>query len=144
MSNPCGCPAGFSRCAGRCLARLGQRVNYTQAESLCAELGAHLAVPRSEAENQCAVTAAAGEICWLGITDVVTEGQFIGADGCGIVPSDDPAWAKNEPDYGDNQDQVLLRPFSNSEDFPGWHDGLGSLKRYPLCQLPLCYQNSCQ
>ena len=142
MSDPCGCPAGFSRCAGRCLTRLDQEVNYPQAENLCAELGAHLAVPRSEAENQCAMAAAAGERVWLGFTDVVTEGQFIGADGCGIVPSDGPVWAGGQPnDYGD-QDFAVLIP-SNSFASPGWHDTKPDASKFPLCQLMLCYGPCC-
>ncbi|KAF0309105.1 hypothetical protein FJT64_019707 [Amphibalanus amphitrite] len=57
-SEPCACPAGFSRCAGRCLKKLDHKVNYTEAESQCAALGAHLAVPRSNEENQCAKSIA--------------------------------------------------------------------------------------
>ncbi|KAF0306433.1 hypothetical protein FJT64_002463 [Amphibalanus amphitrite] len=53
----CACPAGFSRCAGRCLMRLDRVFVYTDAESQCAALGAHLAVPRSDEENQCAMNA---------------------------------------------------------------------------------------
>ena len=141
MSYPCGCPAGFSRCAGRCLARLNQAVTFTKAESLCAELGAHLAVPRSEAENQCAMKASPGEMSWLGVTDVVTEGQFIGADGCGFV--EDPAWGDGQPTNSENRDFVVLLPPSDSEG-PGWADKKGRLTKYPLCQLALCYQPDCQ
>ena len=143
MSSPCGCPAGFSRCAGRCLTRLDQKVNYTQAESLCAELGAHLAVPRSEAENQCAVTAAAGERVWLGFTDVVTEGQFIGADGCGIVPSDGPTWAENQPNnIGGVHDYGMLGTPSDLWG-QGWYDRDPDRNFRPLCQLALCYRPGC-
>ena len=144
LFNPCACPAGFSRCAGRCLIRLDPRVNYTQAESLCAELGAHLAVPRSEAENQCAVTAADGVNVWLGFTDVVTEGQFIGADGCGIVPSDDPNWAKNQPNDFGNQDHASMVSLSDPRWDPGWHDDTPDVAFHPLCQLPHCFQPGCQ
>ncbi|KAF0311328.1 CD209 antigen-like protein C [Amphibalanus amphitrite] len=93
----CACPAGFSRCAGRCLKRLDVTVNYIEAESQCAALDAHLAVPRSDEENQCAINASLDRPVWLGLTDVVTEGQFVGADCCVVVPSNSSRWADGQP-----------------------------------------------
>ncbi|KAF0314231.1 hypothetical protein FJT64_015334 [Amphibalanus amphitrite] len=84
-----------SRCAGRCLKRLNLAVNYDEAQSQCDALGAHLAVPRSDEENQCAIDAAGANIVWLGFNDVVTENQFVADDGCGPILS-----AESEIDCG--------------------------------------------
>ena len=143
MSSPCSCPAGFSRCAGRCLRRLDQAVTYAEAERLCTQLGAHLAVPRSEQENQCATSATGGARVWLGISDAITETQFVGADGCGPVPVDDPAWADGQPnDYG-GQDYLALVPPADRLWAPGWHDQEPEETMFTLCQLPSCYQITC-
>ncbi|XP_043210757.1 C-type lectin domain family 4 member M-like [Amphibalanus amphitrite] len=141
VSDRCACPAGFSRCAGRCLKRLDHKVNYTEAESQCAALGAHLAVPRSNEENQCAMDATLGTNLWLGITDVVTEGQFVGADGCGTVSSSSPYWANGQPNNLNDQDYGLL-----AVEWPanGWHDVPAHAQHRPFCQLLACYQHGCQ
>ncbi|XP_043200166.1 CD209 antigen-like isoform X2 [Amphibalanus amphitrite] len=142
-SEPCACPAGFSRCAGRCLKKLDHKVNYTEAENQCAALGAHLAVPRSNEENQCAKSIAGNSSVWLGLNDVATENQFVGDDGCGTVPSDSPFWARRQPNNQNGQSHVaLVRP-----DIPalqlGWHDFLPSHPVSPLCQLANCFDGSC-
>ncbi|KAF0304052.1 CD209 antigen-like protein E [Amphibalanus amphitrite] len=129
------------RCAGRCLKKLDHKVNYTEAESQCAALGAHLAVPRSDEENQCAMDATLGTNLWLGITDVVTEGQFVGADGCGTVSSSSPYWANGQPNNLNDQDYGLL-----AVEWPanGWHDVPAHAQHRPFCQLLACYQHGCQ
>ncbi|KAF0299172.1 Mannose-binding protein C [Amphibalanus amphitrite] len=144
-SDPCACPAGFSRCAGRCLKRLDVTVNYIEAESQCAALGAHLAVPRSDEENQCAMIAAGGTTVWLGLTDVVTEGQFVGADGCGTALSTDPYWGDHQPNnMNGNQYYIVMGVVSNGQWNAKWNDQWGSELFSPLCQLPLCYRPDCQ
>ena len=88
--------------------------------------------------------AASVDESWLGIADVVTEGQFIGADGCGIVPSDDPAWAGGQPNDWNNQDLAVLVPKNYGPTWSlGWHDVGSHNTMLPLCQLPLCYQSAC-
>ncbi|KAF0291725.1 Lectin BRA-3 [Amphibalanus amphitrite] len=142
-SSGCACPAGFSRCAGRCLKRLEVEANFTEAESQCAAQGAHLAVPRSDEENQCAMNASGGVRVWLGLTDVITEGQFVGADGCGTVSSSSPHWAYNQPNDFKNQDFVCLVPFSDDPWNAGWQDHYPDEVMLALCQLPSCYQIDC-
>ena len=139
-SGRCACPGNFTSCGGRCLVRLDEwRVNYTQAESLCAELGAHPAVPRSEAEHQCAYQKSRPLVSWLGFNDVITKGQFIGVDGCGVVPSDDQGWANNNPNMnveGRSHGAMLTGATSTR---PGWHN-IEPTKLYtPLCQLSFCH-----
>ncbi|XP_043205285.1 uncharacterized protein LOC122372300 [Amphibalanus amphitrite] len=77
----CACPAGFSRCAGRCLSFLSQKTTFAEGQAACAALGAHLAVPRTEAENQCVTdlsAAAANAYAWLGVQ--LVEGVWVGTD----------------------------------------------------------------
>ena len=135
LFDPCACPAGFSRCAGRCLTRLDQLLTYTEAERQCTQLGAHLAVPRSEEENQCANSGTVVP-AWLGITDVLTENRFLGADGCGSVPSVGAMWGFQQPNSFGDQDFV-------STGWSRWNDRDGSDLCQSLCQLPLCYQPAC-
>ncbi|KAF0287851.1 Brevican core protein [Amphibalanus amphitrite] len=141
----CACPAGFSRCAGRCLQRLNTEVNYTTAESQCAALGAHLAVPRSDEENQCA-TELADAAAWLGVVQVPgVDGQYRGADGCGTVPVMD-RWADQQPDkvaFGVVEELVVLLGPGSEYGWPGWHDNPASAAWPPLCQLALSYQLNC-
>ncbi|KAF0303753.1 Ladderlectin [Amphibalanus amphitrite] len=145
MSNRCACPAGFSRCAGRCLKRLDLAVAYTEAESQCNALGAHLAVPRSDEENRCAIIAAGGTTVWLGLTDVVTEGQFVGADGCGTVPSTGPLWGTGQPNNANgNQPYVVLGLMEAGVWYSEWNDYWGDESINPLCQLAVCYRPDCQ
>ncbi|XP_043208851.1 brevican core protein-like [Amphibalanus amphitrite] len=139
-SDPCACPAGFSRCAGRCLKRLDLAVFYPEAESQCAALGAHLAVPRSDEENQCAIDAATDVEVWLGINDTVTEGQFVGADGCGTASSTGPQWVEGQPNDLSGQDFVVLFPVERGS---GWADEPALSLYRPLCQLGACYQPGC-
>ena len=82
---PCGCPEGFTRCAGRCLRLVEGLVGYTEAESTCASLGAHPATPRTEEENTCAKDAAADWATWLGYRRNSTGQSFVGVDGSGPV-----------------------------------------------------------
>ena len=143
--DPCGCPAGFHRCGGRCLARQDVLISYPEAESLCDQLDAHLAVPRSEEENTCARRAAGTNRVWLGITDRDTEGQFTAADGCGVVPTDSSFWGAHQPNNrASGEDFVALAPSSHEGWAPGWHDTLADDPPLrPLCQLRLCRREEC-
>ncbi|XP_043200171.1 uncharacterized protein LOC122369462 [Amphibalanus amphitrite] len=143
VSDPCACPAGFSRCAGRCLKRLDLAVTYAEAESQCAALDAHLAVPRSDEENQCADSIAGTSLIWLGFNDVVTENHFVADDGCGTVPSDGPSWAIEQPHNFNGQSHGGLAPLISDNLAPGWHDFLSADTLTPLCQLVYCYDSQC-
>ena len=143
MGSKCACPAGFHRCGGRCLQQLKQKVTYPEAERLCGELGAHLATPRSEEENKCAHKAAGTALSWLGFTDVVTQGQFLGADGCGTVPSDGPVWEPGHPILTDDQLLYVVLVPEGALWNKGWAVNRVNNTWRPLCQLPLCYQAGC-
>ena len=131
------CPDGFHRCAGRCLALLYESVSYAEAESRCAELGAHLAVPRSEAENQCAVNASGGVQVWLGITSKAAQGRYVGADGLGELAPSSLLWAAGEPSDPATQPLLVLTPPGLAGWETGWHDIADWLQARPLCQRAL-------
>ncbi|KAF0301543.1 hypothetical protein FJT64_026198 [Amphibalanus amphitrite] len=124
---------------------LNTKVNYTTAESQCAALGAHVAVPRSDAENQCAVDAAVATVVWLGVLlvpglDGQYTGVYTGADGCGPVPISH-RWGREQPDIGTEDRIILSAPGSGH--WIDWHDNPGSALWLPLCQLALDYQPDC-
>ena len=72
-------------------------MNYTEAEAACASLGAHLAVPRSEEENQCVADMAGTVSTWLGLSDRAEEGVYAAADGGEPFSRFSPFWAPGEP-----------------------------------------------
>ncbi|KAF0292265.1 Mannose-binding protein C [Amphibalanus amphitrite] len=143
-TDPCACPAGFSRCAGRCLKCLPTRLLYADAVIACAALGAHLAAPRTEAENQCAKDAAlVNPEPLLGFTDAALQGTFVGADEpCNTGDPGAPRaawWTPGEPnDYGGTEDCVILGTGGTWNDVP-----CTLYPYYPLCQLRRCHHPEC-
>ena len=144
-SSPCGCPEGFTRCAGRCLRLVRDRVSYTEGETTCASLGAHLATPRTEEENTCAAdaVAAAGiapswlELvgnAWLGYRGGRTEESFFGADGCGPITYTN--WRTGEPNLEDDDNCIMTYRGS-------WYDIECTNNDYILCQLENCHRPEC-
>ena len=113
-------------------------MNYAEAEAACEELGAHLAVPCSEAENECAQFMTIGKMdLWLGVTRNI-RGTFVGVEGtCSPVPTSELWWARDQPNNVEDQDCVVTR-----ED-EGWNDDPCDKAAYPLCQLRNCYQPQC-
>ena len=137
-SAPCSCPAGFSRCAGRCLLRLDQKAAYEDAEARCAEIGGHLLVPRTEAENQCAFQLRVGMWSWLGVSDRASEGVYEGADGCGPFPSTGGWWREGDPDNWLDAEHCV--GMINDDQ---WNDRPCGDNNYPLCQLSHCLKTQC-
>ena len=145
--NPCACPSGFTRCAGRCLMTVNKPFfSYDSAASACAKHDALLAVPRSEEENECAKSMTAGLNLgfYLGAKDDVKEGKHVGADGtCGTVPASKDWWGLGQPDNGgtliSNEDCTTIF-------LGGWNDvvckGLLATTQ-ALCQLRSCYEPQC-
>ena len=139
-ADPCGCPAGFSRCAGRCLALLPEQVSFPEAEALCKKQKARLAVPRSEAENNCTLALAGGRSVWLGVNDRLEDLVWEAADGeCGEVPASAAWWAQDEPTAQTGEGCVFM-------DLGGWADAYCNHQRYqlhPMCQYSNCLQPQC-
>ena len=114
-------------------------LTYDEARIMCAGVDSHLAVPRTETENQCAIAAAADRKLWLGVTEVVgDEGHYVGEDACGDVKG---FWASTQPDVGGDEHRIVLTPSGN---LPGWHDYSEKREMYPLCQLALSYRPQCE
>ena len=133
----CACPAGFSRCAGRCLTRLEQSLNYVEAEAACASLSAHLAVPRSAAENQCVLTLAAGVDSWIGVSDRAQEGAYVVADGGDPVSLSSPYWGTGEPSDATGAFDCM-QIWNNA-----WDDHYCSSNNRPICQIKYCLTPEC-
>ena len=139
-SDPCSCPRGFCRCGGHCLKRLKQTMNYADTEAACEKLGAHLAVPCSEAENQCALDLAGTTRLWLGVTDRDIEGTFVGVEGtCSPAPASENWWISREPNGKRHENCLAIKA-------DGWFDDVcwEAGEMYPLCQLRDHHQPECQ
>ena len=135
---PCGgCPAGFSRCAGRCWHWLDVRVDYPAAAQYCANLGAHLAALRTEEENLCPSIVSGGSFnpYWLGYQS--SDGVFVGDDGCG--PANYTKWGLNEPELDGDKTCVAYRRYDGK-----WFRDLCNNTWPAICQMPHCYQPQCQ
>ena len=146
-SEPCGCPSGFSRCAGRCLKLLDDAADFESGMAACTALGAHLAVPRSEEENRCVLDMAEATGRYrrvlIGANDRDMEGVYVGVDGdCGPVPVFETWWNDGEPNnFSGDEDCVMVVQGR-------WYDigcpEMPSSPKHPLCQLSGCYQPQCQ
>ncbi|XP_043210327.1 pulmonary surfactant-associated protein D-like [Amphibalanus amphitrite] len=127
-----------SRCAGRCLMKLPQdQLNFTEAQEACGSLGAHLAVPRSTAENQCALSMAVGVDTWLGVSDRAVEGVYAAEDGGDPILLSSPFWGTGEPSDATGEfDCVQI--WSNA-----WDDTLCSFNISSICQIRNCLTPEC-
>ncbi|XP_004641302.1 mannose-binding protein A [Octodon degus] len=85
----------------------GEKMTFAKVKALCTELRGTVATPRNAEENK-AIQAMATDNVFLGITDEVTEGQFMYVTGGRLAYSN---WKTNEPnDYGDEgEDCVILK-----------------------------------
>ena len=134
---PCGdCPAGFSRCAGRCWHLSSHYVDHPAAAQYCANLGAHLATPRTEEEYLCLLLVAEG----FRVIDTFCLGYqscgdvFVGADGCG--PLTYSKWLPNEPALHGDEICVVYRTTTDD----GWLTDLCNSTLPAICQTSHCYQ----
>ena len=97
-------------------------------------------MPRSGAENSCAVSLAVGDDVWLGVTDTATEGVWMGKDKCGRLYPPSTWWLAGEPNnWGDtNNGDCIYIHFSGK-----WADWDCPTLSFPLCQLNLCHRGDC-
>ena len=107
---------------------------YSQAETTCTELGAFLVVPRTSAQNQCALDLAAGSNAWIGVTDRATEGVFLAADGGG--PLETPFWDYYSPNNSGGAQHCgeLYFDYTRRYPEPGWNDVGCDVQRNLICQ----------
>ncbi|KAM6156695.1 mannose-binding protein A-like [Erethizon dorsatum] len=84
----------------------GEKMTFAKVKALCTELRGTVATPRNAEENK-AIQEVANDSVFLGITDEVTEGQFMYVTGGTLAYSN---WRKDEPnDHGSGEDCVVLQ-----------------------------------
>ncbi|XP_059947764.1 mannose-binding protein C isoform X2 [Mesoplodon densirostris] len=105
----------------------GEKMPFSKVKALCAELGATVATPKNAEENK-AIQDMAPDIAFLGITDEVTEGQFIYVTGGRMGYSN---WKEGEPNNsGSGEDCVLLLRDGL------WNDISCSSSFLAICEFP--------
>ena len=104
-----------------------EKMPFSKVKALCAELGATVATPKNAEENK-AIQDMAPDIAFLGITDEVTEGQFMYVTGGRMGYSN---WKKGEPNnHGSGEDCVLLLRDGL------WNDISCSSSFLAICEFP--------
>lgn len=104
-----------------------EKMPFSSVKALCTALGATVATPKNAEENK-AIQDMASDTAFLGITDEVTEGQFMYVTGGRLGYSN---WKKNEPNnYGSGEDCVSLLPDGL------WNDISCSSSFLAICEFP--------
>ena len=104
-----------------------EKMPFSGVKALCTALGATVATPRNAEENK-AIQDLASDTAFLGITDEVTEGQFMYVTGGRLGYSN---WKKNEPNnHGSGEDCVSLLPDGL------WNDISCSSSFLAICEFP--------
>ncbi|XP_031217758.1 mannose-binding protein A isoform X1 [Mastomys coucha] len=104
-----------------------EKMTFSKVKALCTELQGTVAIPRNAEENK-AIQEVAKGTAFLGITDEVTEGQFMYVTGGRLTYSN---WKKNEPnDYGSGEDCVTIL------DNGLWNDGSCQSLHVAVCEFP--------
>lgn len=103
---------------------------WSAAQAECATKGAHLAIIKSQAENQY-LDGLSNSVLWIGMNDLVTEGVFVWLDGT-VVDSGFTSWRSMQPnnDSG-NQHCGELDPFN-----PTWNDFVCEVPQQFVCECP--------
>ncbi|XP_037661264.1 mannose-binding protein A-like isoform X2 [Choloepus didactylus] len=106
----------------------GEMTPFSRVKALCTQLQGTVATPKNAEENK-AIQDVATDIAFLGITDEVTEGQFMYVTGGKLTYSN---WRKNEPnDHGSGgEDCVILLRDGN------WNDISCSSSFQVVCEFP--------
>lgn len=81
-----------------------ETMTFAKVKALCTELRGTVAIPRNAEENQAIQEVAKGN-AYLGITDEVTEGQFMYVTGGKLTYSN---WKKNEPNNHDSGEDCVV------------------------------------
>jgi hypothetical protein len=105
---------------------------YADAVAHCAAEGAELVHLQTAAENDW-IRRQAAEVqtqdYWVGLTDTDQEGAFVWPDGSGVEAFD--AWRDGEPNGGDRENCVSLRPQDGA-----WYDRRCEDAVAVLCEAP--------
>ena len=161
----CGCPSGFTLCAGRCYKLVETKLKRAAAKTSCENMGAHLAVPRSPQENQCVLdlvpawnplslitdpfSPVGTMTAFIGVTK--KNGEYEGDDGsCGDVPAKADWWGPLQPSKLDLIFEILFTPLEllginldllcTALGKRSWLIAHCDFALYSVCQLSNCYQ----
>ncbi|XP_039728159.1 mannose-binding protein A-like [Pteropus medius] len=105
----------------------GEIMPFSKVKTLCTELQATVATPKNAEENK-AIQDVAKNTAFLGITDEVTEGQFMYMTGGRLTYSN---WKRDEPnDHGSGEDCVILLTDGL------WNDISCSSSFLAVCEFP--------
>ncbi|XP_004765355.2 mannose-binding protein C [Mustela putorius furo] len=104
----------------------GEEMTFSKVKALCAELQGTVASPRNAEENK-AIQDVAKSTAFLGITDEVTEGQFMYVTGESVTYSN---WNTGEPNDASGEDCVTIL-----EDGL-WNDISCSIPHLAVCEFP--------
>ncbi|KAM7072546.1 mannose-binding protein A-like isoform 1-T5 [Molossus nigricans] len=105
----------------------GEKMPFSKVKALCTELRATVATPKNAEENKAIQDVSNGD-AFLGITDEVTEGQFVYVTGGRLTYSN---WKKDEPnDFGSGEDCVRLQKDGL------WNDMPCSSPSLAVCEFP--------
>ncbi|XP_038071997.1 CD209 antigen-like protein E [Patiria miniata] len=111
------CAAPWKKWGGSCYLITQKPLTYDDASEACRGLGAKMAAPHSDQENDFLASLAQGSAIWVACTDRRQEGEWEcegSQDGQGIYTN----WREGEPSNGGHEDCVFLRPI----DLNKWND----------------------
>ncbi|HEU0030339.1 MAG TPA: C-type lectin domain-containing protein [Kofleriaceae bacterium] len=106
------CTGGTARAtdptSGACFVFFNQNRNHTDAEASCVALAMHLATIRSASENTTADSLIGGNDVFIGLNDIVAEGQYRWPDGSAPVFTNYRSGEPNNGGGGGSEDCTLL------------------------------------
>lgn len=109
-----------------------KRLSWDNARAVCLGYGGDLVSIENEREEDFIRSLSSDfktELLWIGLNDLVNEGQFVWSDGTYFNSSVYNKWKNGEPSHTENQDCVGLR--NNL-----WNDKPCSWVRFYICERP--------
>lgn len=104
---------------GSCLIMFDAPKSFADARTACAGLGAHLAILSTQAIDAVAETLVGTHDTFIGLTDEVTEGQFVWVDGTLLGFSN---WETGEPNNGNGGTAEDCAVIAGARPAKGWDD----------------------
>ena len=92
----------------------------TDAVTACANLGMHLAYPKTADDEQIIATLAPTTDVAIGLDDLTTENQFVWGDGTPLGPY--TAWRAGEPNNGNGSYEEDCVVYAGAATIKGWDD----------------------
>ncbi|XP_035678932.1 uncharacterized protein LOC118417473 [Branchiostoma floridae] len=99
------CPAEWSVFNGKCYKVFTETLTYSQAKQNCNDHGGRLAMIKDSAINNFLKTLPSDHK-WFGLSDQVTEGQFLWEDGTSLASTGFTDWYPGEPNGGAGENCV--------------------------------------